>query len=992
MHSKNPNSEPVLEVINPKLRRMYLVGAILLIPIAMIFFGKWGALSASPAAAAVNVEQVCLPATGDAYVDSANPTGNYGSEGNLLLEHLSQNTSLVYLQFDVNKIPSNATVITSTLEMYLEWIETSDNQYQSTLHASDGAWSEGTLNWGNHPRFSGSYDMPVHDVSFPAIKKWDATNLVADWLSGKRTNYGMVIEPDPNVIYQASYASRENLLQEPIPQLCVGYELPGPAPTPTRTPLPTWTPIPSESPAPGPTPTATPPVFVAAYHPISNLNIGTLFQPDLSIHGFEITEGIQCFDTSKGLSGCADNSLPVVTKKDSTARIYLKYSGLFSGANNVPVRLYLIANGVTYTANAVGNATKTIDQSKNDDARVYFNVNFSNDIPVSFYAVVDPNNTISETNETNNRYPASGYITLNFRRRGNLKIVGDRLRYHPSGYTGSQYAGGWAVNGGAADWYEQVLPIRNNGIQYSLKSGYLNWTTTLNSDGQHALIQYLNFRWILENALSWLFGSGAFTNADHVYGWAPNDGYSGGHADMPVYPHAGGYGVVGIGTDNPGTSTDNPGSGALIFGHELTHDYNIYHTDTGADDCGSNDSNSDFPYGTSSIQEFGFNPITGKIYDPASTHDLMSYCPSGGSKLGWISPFTWNKMFNNLSPSLTSAVGTQAQSGVFQTTANSESLVVNLTIYNTDFTPEVPGELGDLYRLGTGITYPPAPGDYSVELRQDSTILATQTFSVSFEAEYSAVTAPIDFVPSDTPPFPPGPYDRADLSFVMPWADGTNQIFLMHGGEVLDQRAVSANPPEVAITDPVEQVEWPAGSKQTLSWTGSDPDGDSLTYSVLYSYDGGVNWAVLVAGLSQTSLEVEVDALAGTNDARFRVVASDGVNTAHVETPLPISIPNKAPVAVISDPEDGAVFAPGDLVVLVGNATDLEDGGLPDEVLHWSSDRQGSLGIGPSLPLTVLEPGWHQISLSVVDSLGIAGSDSRMVFIGHEIHLPLITQ
>ena len=85
------------------------------------------------------------------------------------------------------------------------------------------------------------------------------------------------------------------------------------------------------------------------------------------------------------------------------------------------------------------------------------------------------------------------------------------------------------------------------------------------------------------------------TGANHLYGWAPNAGYSGGHADMPVYPHAGGLGVVGIGTDRPGTSTDDPGGGAYIFGHELTHDYNIYHTNT-ADSCGSQDGNSDFPY------------------------------------------------------------------------------------------------------------------------------------------------------------------------------------------------------------------------------------------------------------------------------------------------------------------------------------------------------------------------------------------------------------
>ena len=125
-----------------------------------------------------------------------------------------------------------------------------------------------------------------------------------------------------------------------------------------------------------------------------------------------------------------------------------------------------------YLANASGKATTTIDQSKPDSADVYFNVNFASDVPVSFYAEVDPDHTINETNEGNNAIRRAVAITLNFRQRDTLKVVGWRLRYHPSGYGGEQYASGWAVNGGAADWWEQLLPIRNNGINYVLKSGY----------------------------------------------------------------------------------------------------------------------------------------------------------------------------------------------------------------------------------------------------------------------------------------------------------------------------------------------------------------------------------------------------------------------------------------------------------------------------------------------------------------------------------------
>ena len=453
---------------------------------------------------------------------------------------------------------------------------------------------------------------------------------------------------DPEgMIVRATLTYGDTSLSESIDNLVFS---PGRA-APTRTPVPAWTAVPTAKPTAGPSPTPTAILPAFAYLPIGGISyIPPLISPDLSIHGIEVTQGIQCFDTSQGLASCPDNSLPMVAQKDSTARIHLKASAAYAPMNNVPVRLYIIANGVTYQVNTTGRATTSLNRGSTDSADVWFNVNFFNGINVDFYAVVDPNNTIIESNEGNNRYPAAGFISLNFnKRKGSMKIVGWRLHHHPSGYGGTQNAAGWAVNGGAADWFEQLLPIRQNSINYVVKSGYLDWTKSLGSgDNQHALIQTLNANWILENFMAFWF-SGQLTGARHLYGWAPNDGYTGGHADMPVYPHAGGVGVVGIGTDRPGSSTDNPGGGALIFGHELVHDYNVLHTDT-ADACGSNDDNSTFPYASSSIQEFGYNPVTGKIYSPSSTHDLMSYCPAGGSKEGWISPFTWNTMYNKFTP------------------------------------------------------------------------------------------------------------------------------------------------------------------------------------------------------------------------------------------------------------------------------------------------------------------------------------------------------
>lgn len=813
--------------------------------------------------------------------------------------------------------------------------------------------------------------------------------------------------PDPHTTfvgfsYIEAFISRVSIdygdtaISESIDDL---YFSPGAGVLPTRTPAPTWTPIPTAIPTAGPTPTATSVVPMIAYQPfVPNPQISPIILPDFAIHGIEITQGIQCFNTGSGLAGCPDNSLPVVNKKDSSARIYLKANNGFSVINNIPVRLFIRANSVWYTTNASGKTTTAINQILNDSANVWFNVNFNSNVVVDFYAIVDPDDLYAEANETNNRFPAgTGYITLTFQSRKTFDIVGQRLRYHPSGYSGTQYAGGWAVNGGAADWLEQVLPIRNNGINYSIKSGYLNWTTSLGSgDGQHALIQTLNSQWLLENLFSWWF-SGPFTGARHVYGWAPSAGYTGGHADMPVYPHAGGLGVVGIGSDAPGTNTDNPGSGALIFGHELVHDYNLYHTNT-ADACGSNDGNSNFPYSNSSIQEVGYNPITGKIYDPALTHDLMSYCPSGGSKQGWIAPFTWNSMFGNIAPTVALATytSTSAPPMTLYLTGAGESLQMNATIFNPAYSPPSPGKLGNLYKTQGGIGYSLPAGDYSVELRDvGGTALASHSFVVNFESEYDAQSGtPVTGAPTpgvnSAPPFPPTPTTQVDVSFIVPWVPGTTSIALMKGTQLLDQIFVSLNVPQVFFTSPNGAEDWLAGSTHTLTWDGFDLDSDPLSYSLFYSYDGGATWDLLASEISTSSLDVLTDSLAGSSDIRFRVVVTDGVNTSQDETDETISVPNKLPTATILSPLLNEAYLPGGLVVLNGIGVDLEDGTLPDENLFWSSNRQGSLATGPSVGLNSLLPGWHTITMTVVDLHGALASSSVQIFIGYRNHLPLI--
>jgi hypothetical protein len=298
--------------------------------------------------------------------------------------------------------------------------------------------------------------------------------------------------------------------------------------------------------------------------------------------------------------------------------------------------------------------------------------------------------------------------------------------------------------------------------------------------------------------------------------------------------------------------------------------------------------------------------------------------------------------------------------------------------------------LSNLYRVETGLVSPMASGDYAIELRNGPTILYSQTFTVSFESEYDGHGGPHGNGPNnDPPPFPADPTHAIDAAFVVPWQIGTTSIAVTHQGTVLDEQPVSPNSPVVTITAPTQVVTWTT-TTNALTWTGNDADGDPLYYAVLYSNNGGTDWTLLAEDLSGTTYNVDATALAGGSDTRFRVVATDGVNTGYAETPLPISVPDKPPYALITNPSTGYTVAPGDLLVLQGTATDLEDGGLPDEALHWSSDKQGGLGVGPSVALNVLTPGTHLITLSVNDSQGHITNATVSVFIGYTTYLPVI--
>ncbi len=247
--------------------------------------------------------------------------------------------------------------------------------------------------------------------------------------------------------------------------------------------------------------------------------------------------------------------------------------------------------------------------------------------------------------------------------------------------------------------------------------------------------------------------------------------------------------------------------------------------------------------------------------------------------------------------------------------------------------------------------YDSGTGDYSLELR-----------GALGEALFTRYFAPLN----------PDPGSPGQFHEIVPFVPGAARIVLKHGSTVLNDSAVSAHSPEVALATP-NGGEFLAETYH-VAWNASDADGDPLTYDLLYSKDGGQSWAALAVNLTTNSYDWNTAKAPGTTNGLIRVLASDGVNTSQDDSDAVFTVAAKSPEVGILSPNDQATFVAERLVILDGEAYDAEDGSMPDSALTWSSDKDGELGTGRKVSSDSLSVGAHVISLVAVDSAGNRGT------------------
>jgi len=191
------------------------------------------------------------------------------------------------------------------------------------------------------------------------------------------------------------------------------------------------------------------------------------------------------------------------------------------------------------------------------------------------------------------------------------------------------------------------------------------------------------------------------------------------------------------------------------------------------------------------------------------------------------------------------------------------------------------------------------------------------------------------------------PEDAARLEIFHVDASGRDPILLA-------SERVPRQGPELRL---LEVPEGQAETEFTLTWEATG-EPSPIRYFIDYSC-GRERWEPLSLGISEPRLTVDFAQLAGGEQCRVAVTASNGLRSSRVES-APFRVPEKPCAAIILQPINGDEVQPQ--VVLVGNGWWREEGRAETEALTWTSDVQGELGRGQTLAVQ-LEPGTHRITL-----------------------------
>jgi hypothetical protein len=607
------------------------------------------------------------------------------------------------------------------------------------------------------------------------------------------------------------------------------------------------------------------------------------------------------------------NEIPLVAGKKTVVRVFVQASGKALGgvASNVRGSLFVWPEGKSEVeVQPFNGAINVVIDAAPKRSETDSSLNFI--IPTeltgagvfSLKAKINPTHEIKETNYDNNELTEP----FEFVQRNGLRIGFVRIGYKPPGTTEWKWPGTSIQD--YATMMRTLFPAADNSIQYY----ELPWrvravrplsTTDLGDD----------LNWTLREFYDRIQGD----KPDMLVGWLPNEYAStldfGGLAETVL---SGQVARVALAVDFHSSFSYNH-----VLPHEVAHNLGLKHTATKSDpsaDCRiapNNDPNY-WPkeYNDSAtIHEVGFD--TGRmIAIPEDYYDLMSYC---GDKKPWISPFHYKKLYDvNLRPQA-AFVTDRGHVMWVRGWATLKGDAAQLEVVRP---PDAVGGGAPVRSADDGgrttddgfATSPSLANHLILPLYASNGALANTSHYSSFVLRPSSVVQEgngnhclrfldasasalyercfdLEFQSEETMQ----PIDKKGFTLEVPASGNVASVVLVRTengqAQELTSLKVSSHAPTLTITSPKANDLWEG--EHTITWSGSDEDGDALRYDILYSPDGKQSWYPLDVGSHDSEYTFSTDEVLPSEQTYIRVLASDGFNTIQTDVG-PLVIPKQA--------------------------------------------------------------------------------------------------
>ena len=368
------------------------------------------------------------------------------------------------------------------------------------------------------------------------------------------------------------------------------------------------------------------------------------------------------------------------------------------------------------------------------------------------------------------------------------------------------------------------------------------------------------------------------------------------------------------------------------------------------------------------------------VINPYEVFSFMSYCEPVvmESQGGWMDRFHHQRIIDNYRVSESQSSSGQADEGEESASVSSDMFAGSVLLSSSG--------------AATGVEFRPVfswnrspvasgGGDYVLELRDAGGAVIR---SVRFDAYESMAV-----VSSDGNALP-REERRASFAVVVSDPPVYESFAVTRDGVEVGSASRSQNAPSISVSGPSSGEAFSNDGTISVSWVGSDADGDDLVYRVYYSTDGGSTYRILSLMTEAASKSFSATRLEGSSRARIGVSVSDGTRSVFAETPI-FSVAGHAPQVWIESPAAGAVFAEEQGFVLDSSGYDTEDGLLAGSALSWSSSIDGNLGTGKFLVLSAadLTLGSHTIALTATDSDRMTATASVDITITDRNMLPV---